>query len=98
MDKVGHHGVLEPLTDHHDHQHSHHPHHDHHHNHQDNDDDDHVTPAGVKLDHHGVLERLADHHVHVQQRELPYSSVKLEGKEAFLEEGIFYKIYWRKGF
>ena len=44
-----------------------------------------MTPAGVKLDHHGVLERLTDHHVHVQQRELPYSSVKLEEKEAFIE-------------
>ena len=56
------------LAQHHDNEHQ---------DHQDHLDHHQVTPAGIKLDHHGVLERLADHHVHVQQREFPYSSVKL---------------------
>ena len=55
----------------------------HHDDYQDYHDDDHVTPAGVKLDHHGVLERLADDHVHVEEREFPYSTVKLVQEQAF---------------
>ena len=41
-----------------------------------------MLPAGIQLDQHGVLERLTHHHVHVEQRELPYSTVKL-GEQDF---------------